>query len=350
LTLKEGDDVLRGGECHATAGLGGGGAEVWREDDVGALEAGVNERFLFKDVEAGAGNFFGFEGVDESGFVYYGTARSVDEEGGRLHAEEFGRVEELASVGIERDVQRDEVGFGEERVHVAVYGVKLLFDVFGDALAAVIDDFHAEALRATGNSLADAAEADDAERFPPDIGAAVLIEVPALPVPCPDILIAFDDTASDGEHERPGEVGGGFVEDAGGIGDQDAAAGAGGNVHVVVTDGNVSDDAELRRGAEGVVADSLGEKTDETFFIFDAAEQFVFGRTLLLGPEFAVADGLEEGLRFRVERMCDEDFGFRHVGSCKGKVKKYGSTSGARIEGFAAGSHRITIVARSGDW
>ena len=70
LSLEEGGDVLRGGEGHAAAGFGGGGAEVWREDDVGALEAGVDEGFLFEDIEAGAGNLLGFESVDEGGFVH----------------------------------------------------------------------------------------------------------------------------------------------------------------------------------------------------------------------------------------------------------------------------------------
>jgi len=173
-----------------------------------------------------------------------------------------------------------------------VFGVELFFDVLGDALAAVVDNLHPETLGAAGDGLPDATEANDAESFSPNIGTAVLVEIPALPVPCPDILIGFDDAARDSEHERPGEVGGGFVEDAGSVGNQYATARAGGDVDVVVANGYIGDDAELGGGTQRVVADAFGKKTDEALFIFDTTKEFVFGRALLLGPELAVADGL----------------------------------------------------------
>lgn len=64
-----------------------------REDYVGAFETDVDERFLLENVEAGAGDFAGFEGVDQGRFINNRSAGSVDEEGRRLHAEEFWRVE-----------------------------------------------------------------------------------------------------------------------------------------------------------------------------------------------------------------------------------------------------------------
>src|SRR5689334_19035458 len=89
LALEEGGDVLGGGVGHAAASFGGGGAEMRGENYVGTLEAGVNEGLLLENVEAGAGNFFGFESVDKRSFVDNGAAGGVDEEGGGLHAEEF---------------------------------------------------------------------------------------------------------------------------------------------------------------------------------------------------------------------------------------------------------------------
>src|SRR5262249_39252444 len=162
----------------------------------------------------------------------------------------------------------------------------------GDALAVVVEYLHAEALRAAGDGLTDAAKTDDAEGFSPHIGPAVVIEIPALPVPRPDILIGFNDAARDGEHERPSEGGGGLVEDAGSVGDEDAAASAGGNVHVVVANGNVSHDPKLGSSSESVFTDAFGKQADKAFLVFEAAQQFVFGRALLLGPEFAVTHGL----------------------------------------------------------
>src|SRR5262249_40238475 len=61
-------------------------------------------------------------------------------------------------------------------------------------------------------------------------------------------VVAFDDAACDGQQERPGEIGGGFGEDAGGVGDGDAAAGGFGDVDVVGADAEVGDDAELFAG------------------------------------------------------------------------------------------------------
>jgi len=105
LALEEGGDVLSGSEGHAAAGFCGSGAEVWGEDHVRSLEAGVHEGFLFEDVEAGAGNFLGFEGVDEGGFINNWPAGRVDQKGGRLHAEEFGSVEEAPRVAVKWDVE-----------------------------------------------------------------------------------------------------------------------------------------------------------------------------------------------------------------------------------------------------
>ena len=105
MALEEGGDVLGRGIGHAATSFGGGRAKVRGQDHVGALEARVDEGLLFEDVEAGACVFFGFEGMDKRGFVDNRTAGSVDEEGGRLHAEKLGSVEKAASVAVEWNVK-----------------------------------------------------------------------------------------------------------------------------------------------------------------------------------------------------------------------------------------------------
>src|SRR5262245_54393820 len=57
LALEKGGDVLGGGEAHAATGFSGGGAEMRGEDHVGTFEAGVNEGFLFENIEASTSNF-----------------------------------------------------------------------------------------------------------------------------------------------------------------------------------------------------------------------------------------------------------------------------------------------------
>ena len=57
-----GDDLLGGLHAGAVLGLGGGGAEVRRDDDVGVAEQRVvGDRLLREDVERGAGDLAAVE-------------------------------------------------------------------------------------------------------------------------------------------------------------------------------------------------------------------------------------------------------------------------------------------------
>ncbi len=149
-------------------------------------------------------------------------------------------------------------------------------------MAAVVDDAHVEAPRAAGHGAADAPEAEDAERLAPDVGAAELIEIPAAPLAGAGESIAFNQAAGDGQDQRPGQVGGGFIEHAGGIGDGDLAARTGGEVDVVVADADVGDDAQSGRGGEDFVVNALGDQGDERIFAGDAAQDF--GARRAFGP------------------------------------------------------------------
>src|SRR6267154_4435051 len=113
LSAKKSGDVVRGHSRHFRTSFDAGRAHVRSHDDVGALEARMDEGFLFENVEGGAGNFSGFEGVDESRFIDDRTACGVNDERGWFHAKEFWRVKEPAGLRIERNVQGHEVGFGK---------------------------------------------------------------------------------------------------------------------------------------------------------------------------------------------------------------------------------------------
>src|SRR5579859_1282868 len=113
---EESGDVVRGHGGHFRTSFDAGGAHVRRHDDIGTLEAGMDEGLLFENVEGGAGDFFGFESVNERGFVNDGAAGSVDYKRGGLHAKKFWNVEQAARFGIERNVKRDEIRFGQESI------------------------------------------------------------------------------------------------------------------------------------------------------------------------------------------------------------------------------------------
>ena len=96
LPLKQSHNIVGSHYGHLGTRLQRSGSEMRRQNNVGALEAGVDEGFIFVDVESGAGNFLVFEGRDESGFVHDGSARGVDKEGGRFHTVKLGSVEQGA--------------------------------------------------------------------------------------------------------------------------------------------------------------------------------------------------------------------------------------------------------------
>lgn len=86
------------------------------DDDVGEGVEGVveGEGLGGGDVEGGAAEVAALEGLDEGVLVDDLAPCGVDEDGAWLHGGEGGDIEEVASLGGERGVEGDEVGFGEE--------------------------------------------------------------------------------------------------------------------------------------------------------------------------------------------------------------------------------------------
>ena len=226
---------------------------------------------------------------------------------------EFARADQAARFGEQRDVQREEIGLREHRVAADEFGVQALFHFGGGALGVVVDDAHAEALRSPGDGLADAAEAQNAQRLAPDVGAAELVEVPACPLAGARERVAFDQAARDGEQQRPGEVGGGFVEHAGRVAGGDFVARAGVEIDIVEADGDIGDDAQIRRGGEQFVVDFFREQADQRVFVRDAPQKFGARRAFGRGPEFGVEKFGEPLARSFKERVRGQEFGFAHA-------------------------------------
>lgn len=66
---------------------------MWCQDHVRTLQPGVNEWLIFVNVESGASDFLIFESGDQSSFIDNRSARRIDQESVRFHAEKFGGVE-----------------------------------------------------------------------------------------------------------------------------------------------------------------------------------------------------------------------------------------------------------------
>ena len=274
LPFKDRNDIVGGNDGHLGTCFQRSGSEMRRQDYVGAFEAGVNERLIFKDVESSAGDFTVFKRRNESGFIHDGTTGCVDEKGGRLHPVKLGSVKEGARLWKERHVQADEIGFREERVHVAEFRVDRIFNFLRSANRIRIDHLHLETGAAAGNGMANAAETDNTESLAPNIGAAELIEIPALPISGTSEKFTFAEAASDGHEQSPGKIGGGFIKNARSVGGDDASFGASVNIDVVEADGGIGNDAEFGGGAEEFFIDFFGEEADQPLSVSHPAQNF----------------------------------------------------------------------------
>ncbi len=159
----------------------------------------------------------------------------------------------------EADVQREVVGLGEELFEGDQRDAVFAGDGGGDKWIAA-DDFEAEAAGALCDFKADAAEAENAERF-----AAQLCALQALLLPLAGVHggVGGGQLAGEREHEADGELGDGDGVGAGRIHDDDAAAGGGFGIDVVDTHAGAANDAQLRRLLHQRVVDLHGGADDE---------------------------------------------------------------------------------------
>ena len=115
------------------------------------------------------------------------------------------------------------------------------------------DDVHLEALGALGDELADAAEADHAERLAVELGA---LELGPVPAPVDQRAVRLRDVAEQGQRQRQGVLGGGDRVRLGRVGDDDPAAGRGRDVDVVDAGAGAADHLQVGRPARSAPASS----------------------------------------------------------------------------------------------
>ncbi len=121
------------------------------------------------------------------------------------------------------------------------------------------DDVHLEGLGAFGDELADAAEADHAERLAVELGS---LELGPLPGAADQRGVRPRHVAAEREHQRQGVLGGGHRVRFGRVGDDDAAPGRGRDVDVVDAGAGAADHLEAA-GALDQLGSHLGGRADE---------------------------------------------------------------------------------------
>ena len=212
-------------------------------------------------------------------------------------------------------MQRHDVGCREQLLEVDDPGADAVDDTGVGFRATGEQHLHAEGGRPAGRREPDRAGPDDAERPAAQPGAEVPRHAPAPWLPRADPSLGGAEAAGGHEHERHREVGGRVGEHPGRVGHDDAALPASGDVDVVVADGDVRDDPQLRaRGVEELGVDTVDEHRDEGVGARDRGEQLVPRHRRVDG---AVGDVVprrgEAGRGVAGDGGGDEDAGHGHI-------------------------------------
>ena len=241
---ERGDDLLGGLDAGAVLGLGRGGAQVRGDHDVvvAVEQRVVGDRLRREDVERGAGHLAGVQRGLQGRVVDELAAGAVDDPHAVAHLGEGLRAEPAARLGRLGQVQGEEVGLG---VDVGRRGGLLgaqLAEALGADVGVVGQHAHPERARTGGDELADAPEAQHAERLLVDLDAA---EARALPAPGGQRAVRLRDVTGQREHQRHGVLGGGDDVGLRRVGDDDPAPGGGADVDVVDADACAADHLEV---------------------------------------------------------------------------------------------------------
>lgn len=185
--------------------------------------------------------------------------RLVDQVGaGGVHQDQAGadavearRIDQRLPTG---GVQGDEVGRSEQLVEVGRFGAALGDDV-GRQERIGREHPRAETAQATGDTLADASEADDADRRSAELASAA-----HAPVARAHPAVAVGDEPQCREHEADGVVGHGIRIRTRGVGHGDAASQRRIEIDGLGADAVAGDDLEVRRGGEVIVGHGAGAR------------------------------------------------------------------------------------------
>ena len=299
-------DLLGALIAGAVGGLGRGGPEVRGDHDLGVAivheQRVVGHRLGWEHVERGARDLAGVERRLQRGVVDEPAAGDVEHAHAVAHLGERLGVEEAFGLGGLGQVDGDEVGL---RVDV-LGGVGLVDSQLAVALGAdegiEREHAHPEPARALGDELADAPEAEHAERLLVQLDAGVFRAVPFAFV---QRLVRLGDVAGEREQQRQRVLGGGDDVRLGGVGDDDPAAGGGGHVDVVNAHARTADHAQVD-GALDQLGGHLRGRTDQDPMVgADALVQFLFAP---VDAEVDVKAGAQQLDARLADLLLDEDF------------------------------------------
>ena len=196
-------------------------------------------------VQTGGADLAGLQSGQQGSLVHVGAAGGVDDHHAILHLGDVLGGDQSAAVHS-GSVDRDEVGLGQQLIHLHIGDAQLLGD-HGHLIDIKGDDLHADGLGHHAQVLADAAEAHDAQ------GLALQLDALAIGLLLP-LALAHGVTGDGqipgaGKHMTHGQLGHGLGGSAGGILHVDAVGL--GIVHVDVVHTHAAADDQLQLAALG---------------------------------------------------------------------------------------------------
>ena len=215
--------------------------------DVEPEQRRLGGRLAVEHVEGGAGDHAVADGVGERRLVDDAAAGHVDHAQRRLGLEQQVATDQARRLGRLRQVDGEEVGLGDDLVERQQLDTDLAGPL-GRHERVVGDEPHPEAACPVGDELADAPEADDAERL---VGQLDALPPGPLPAPGDQRGVGLRHVARLGEQQRHRVLGGRDDVALRGVDDHHAPRRGGVDVDVVEPDAGPADDQQVaarRRG------------------------------------------------------------------------------------------------------
>ena len=195
-------------------------------------------------VDGSAGDFTGFYAVSDCLRIHAAAASAVDDAHAVLHFGDSVSVEHFFGFLGQRSMNRDVIGFCEQRIQIDKLNANLMRTFFGD-IGIVTDSGHFHSLHTFGNTAADAANADNAQRFTLHLNA---VEGFAVPFALLNGLMSLRNVTRHGHQHSNSVLGGGHGVAFRRVEDNDAFGGSRRNINIIYADACAADNLQAGGG------------------------------------------------------------------------------------------------------
>ena len=229
------------------------------------------QRFGRIYVDGSAGDFAGFYAVSDSLRIHAAAASAVDDAHAVLHFGDSVSVEHFFGFLGQRRMNRDVIGFGEQRIQIDKLNANLMRTLFGD-IGIVANGGHFHSLHTFGNAAANAANADDAQRFALHLNA---VEGFAVPFAFLNGLMRLRDVTRHSHQHSNSVLGSSHGVAFRSVEDNDAFGGSSRNIDIIYADACTADNLQAGGGFNNLFCHLRHAAGYEAVIVVDDLNQFV---------------------------------------------------------------------------